>query len=157
VWELKYRRNSKVAHSLASILYDVLREELAERSLTEHFSDPLLVPMPISHKRLRERGWNQTAILCEEVMKHDRNTFLTYLPTALAKDRHTESQARTHSKRDRLTNVEYSMKVIEPDSIKNRNVVLFDDVTTTGATLREAKRVLKAAGAKKILAVTLAH
>lgn len=157
IWELKYRRNARVAKSLASILSDVARHELAERALAENFVNPLLVPMPISKKRLQERGWNQTEALCQEIVALDGEHFLEYAPLALTKERHTESQARTHSKKDRLTNVEHSMRVADAADIKGRNILLVDDVTTTGATLREARRVLKESGAKKILALTLAH
>jgi ComF family protein len=154
VWELKYRRNTAVARLCASILLDVVRYEMAERSLTEGFAHPLLVPMPISTERLRERGWNQTEALCNEALRIDPH-FIDYRPDVLTKTHYTDSQARTKSKRVRLTNVEHTMTA-SPD-VRGRAVVLVDDVTTTGATVREARRALKAAGAKKILAITLAH
>jgi competence protein ComFC len=111
----------------------------------------------MSAKRRSERGWNQTEILCEEILRlHEENLF-EYAPHALVKEKHTESQARTLSKRDRMTNVQLTMEVRDPEKIKNRNIVLLDDVTTTGATFKDARRALKEAGARKILCLALAH
>ncbi len=157
IWELKYRKNMAIATHIAEVLYDVLSHELAERALFENFVSPLLVPMPQSHKRFLERGFNQTELLATELIRLDTEALFDYAPHMLTKERHTESQARTHNKRDRLVNIEHSMKIQDPAHIKGRNIILLDDVTTTGATFKEACRALKEAGAKKVLCIALAH
>lgn len=163
IWELKYKGNRKIAQKFAEILIDVLQHELAERVLFENFINPLLVPMPISDKRRRERGWNQTEILAEEIMKNldigcPSGALFEYSPKILIKHIHTDSQARTHAtKRERLENLSDSMSVQGGTYVKGRNIILLDDVTTTGSTFTEAKRVLKESGARKILCVALAH
>ena len=157
VWELKYKGNRNIGRKFAEIMLDIIRHELAERALFENFINPILVPMPVSNKRRRERGWNQTEIVAEEMLKLEDNLF-EYSPNILVKHLHTDSQARTHAtKRERLENLSDSMSVINADNIKDRNVILLDDVTTTGSTFAEAKRALKQAGAKKILCVAIAH
>lgn len=165
IWELKYKGNRKIAEKFAAILKDVLQHELAERVLFENFINPLLIPMPISNKRRRERGWNQVEILAEEIMKNfavsPRNSekeLFECSPKVLVKHIHTDSQARTHAtKRERLENLSGSMSVQNAGKIRGRNIILLDDVTTTGSTFTEAKRVLKESGVKKILCVALAH
>lgn len=157
IWELKYKGNRNVAKKFAEILLDVLRHELAERVLFEKFTEPIFIPMPISNKRRRERGWNQTEIVAEEMMKLDQNLFI-YKPNILIKDLHTDSQARTHAtKRERFENLSRSMSIPLPEEIRGRNVILFDDVTTSGSTFAEAIRALKESKVKKILCVALAH
>jgi len=156
IWELKYKGNRKIARKLSEILFDVLEHELAERALFENFINPLIIPMPIADKRRRERGFNQTEILGEEIKKLDINNLFEYSPNILTKIHYTESQARTHAtKRERDENLKNSMQA--NDSIKGRNIILLDDVTTSGATFTEARRALKQAGAKKILCVAVAH
>ncbi len=158
IWELKYNGNRKIAQKFAEILMDVLNHELAERVVFENFINPLLIPMPISDKRRRERGWNQTEILAEEIIKLNTEKLFEYSPKILVKHIHTDSQARTHAtKQERINNLQNSMSVRDSSQIKNRCVILLDDVTTSGVTLAEAQRVLKSAGAKKILCVALAH
>ncbi|MBX4198972.1 hypothetical protein KW800_01700 [Candidatus Parcubacteria bacterium] len=157
VWELKYRKNVKIASTLATIVYDVLCHELAERALFDNFIEPLLVPMPMSDKRRSERGWNQTEVLCEEIKKLDVENLFEYSPNILSKHSHTESQTKTVNKKLRLRNLENSMTVAGPEFVRGKNIILLDDVTTTGATFAEARRALRSADACKILCLAIAH
>ncbi len=157
VWEVKYAGNRTLASRLGQLLYDVIESELMERNIFEKYPSVVLMPMPISDKRRNERGWNQTELICEEIKKLDTAQHYKYLPRQLAKIRHTESQTRTASKKERLENLRDSMLVMHPPAVAGHYIVLVDDVTTTGSTFTEAKRALKEAGAKKILCVALAH
>jgi ComF family protein len=163
IWELKYRKNPVIVKNLAEVLFDVLRQELAERALFENFINPLLIPMPQSDKRRLERGFNPTEVLCaclDSLARREEPPLFTYSPKILIKELHTESQTKTANKKIRLTNIENSMAVAGPEGakrLKGRNIILIDDVTTTGATFKEASRALRAAGSKKILCLALAH
>ena len=158
IWELKYKGNRNIGQRFAQILMDILRAELAERIFFEKFINPILIPMPVSDKRRRERGWNQTEIVAEEMQKLNTDELFEYSSKILIKQIHTDSQARTHAtKRERLENLAGSMLVNNPEKILGRCVILLDDVTTTGSTFAEAKRALKESGAKKILCIALAH
>lgn len=165
IWEIKYRRNKTMTKKMAEILYDVLKQELAERALMDNFINPLLIPLPMSDARRKERGFNQTEMICEELVTLDspatesagRENLFTYSPSLLIKVKHTESQTKTTSKRERTRNIEGSMLAIGADAVRGRSIILLDDVSTTGATMKEAKRALREAGAKKVLAISIAH
>jgi len=157
IWEIKYRKNTTLAKKMSEILYDVLKEVLAERAMMENFVNPLLIPLPMSEARRKERGFNQTEMICEELIALDSEHLFEYAPNILVKDRHTESQTKTTSKRERIRNVEGSMRAVDPEVTKGRNLILLDDVSTTGATMKEARRALRTAGCKKILSVAIAH
>jgi competence protein ComFC len=159
IWEIKYNGNKEIAAKVATILFDVLEAEIAERTLESiKWSNPLLIPLPISSKRRRERGWNQTELIGDELEKLNTNALFEYKKDLLHKTAHTESQARTHAtKRERDENLRGSMHVKEPANLTNKAIILLDDVTTSGATFREAKRALKEKGAKKIILLAVAH
>lgn len=157
IWEVKYAGNRVLADKFGEILYDVIVDELEEENVFAKWPTVILLPMPISDKRRYERGWNQSELLSDAVKKRDSGKRFKYLPRQLAKIMHTESQTKTSGKRERLHNLTGSMRVLNPDIVKDRFVVVVDDVTTTGSTFTEAKHALKEAGVKKILCVAVAH
>lgn len=164
VWEIKYKGNSQITQKIGAILLDHIKQELRDLVLFEKWDDPaesgrqlILAPMPISDKRRFERGWNQAELLAKEIMAHDRDKIFKYLPKQLVKYRHTESQTKTASKNERLKNIVDSMKVLNPSSVAGACIIILDDVTTTGATFTEARRALRAAGARKTLCFAVAH
>ena len=156
IWSIKYRGDRILAEKMGEILTDVLEHELAERFLFDKFECPILMPMPISGKRRFERGWNQSELIGEAIRKRMFES-LKYLPNQLVKFRHTESQTQTGSKSERQKNLQDSMRILNPDTVKDRCVILLDDVTTTGSTFAEGRRTLKEAGARKIICIAIAH
>lgn len=113
----------------------------------------LLVPVPLHPSRRRERGFNQSRLLARELA---RLNGLDVLDGGLAKVRNAPAQAGLRAA-ERERNVVGAYVVKRPARLRGRTVILVDDVTTTGATLRECARVLMAAGAKEVRAITLAQ
>lgn len=164
LWYLKYNGRKQLAHVLAEAMYEKIAEELAELYLLENFTSPLLIPIPLSPKRKRERGFNQSEILCREIISEHtlrssraKSINLELGRDLLIKPKETEHQARIRERKARLRNIVGSFTAINESKLKGRNVILIDDILTTGATLTEAKKVLKRAGARKIIAFTIAH
>ena len=69
IWKLKYRNKKEIAEGLARSIYDRLLEELSELKMFENFTEPFLIPIPLSKKRMRKRGYNQSEIIAKEIMK----------------------------------------------------------------------------------------
>lgn len=156
IWALKYRRNRKVAKVFAQILYDFLVEEFSDLSVYSDFNNPILIPIPLYRKRQRKRGFNQTELLAKEIVAIGGDSFCTFYNGLLRKIKDTPSQTALERQK-RLKNVIGVFALSDARTIKNRNIILLDDVTTTGATLNEARKVLLKTGAKNVLCVAVAH
>lgn len=151
VWEIKYHANS---HALA-----LCGELLAERILEiagETLGKPLLVPVPMHKKRRKERGHNQTELLCKAALRANPLLPVEYAPTLLVRTVHTTPQ-QGQPEHTRRHNVQHSMSGTSTTLAHARVCIVLDDVTTTGATLREASRALTELGAREIITLTLAH
>lgn len=160
IWLLKYKNKQIFAKIFANILYGRILEELSDLAQFNNFKNPILIPIPLSKKRIRERGFNQSILICNELIKLDKDQIFKNLKLekdVLIKPKDGKHQAVIENRSQRLKNVINSFSIQNSEKIKNRNIILIDDVTTTGATLTEAKKTLRNAGAKKIIAFTIAH
>ncbi len=157
LWLIKYKGKKRLAQILAELMHGKILEELSELSVMENYNNPILIPIPLSSKRRRERGYNQTELICKELAKIDENKNFELHTDVLIKPKDTEHQARIKDRRIRLKNIAGSFSIKNKEVMKNRNVILLDDITTTGATLNEARKILKQNGAKKVIAFTIAH
>lgn len=157
IWQLKYQKVRNIAALFGQLLYERVIEELSDWASYHHSDQKFLVlPIPISSGRKRHRGFNQAAEIAKHFCAQDKSLF-TYLPDGLIKNRETKAQALITNRRERLQNIVGSFAVRHPAKIKGAHVIVIDDVTTTGATLREAKKVLKSSGAKRIILTAVAH
>jgi ComF family protein len=113
----------------------------------------LAMPVPLHAKRLRSRGFNQALLLARGVS--DRfSVQLSY--DNLIRTRHTRPQVELSGK-ERAENVRGAFGVARPGEVRDRKVLLVDDVFTTGATMNECAKVLKEAGAASVTVLTLAR
>jgi ComF family protein len=154
LWLFKYRNRRRLAQIIAPSIYERLIEEMADLRAFHNFTDPLLVPIPLSLKRARQRGYNQAEIIAKEIQRISNWELVSGV---LIKTRETASQAKTKNKKERLGNLKGSFGIKNPEKIKGRNIILVDDIVTTGATLNEARKTLKQSGAKNVIALTAAH
>ncbi len=157
LWALKYKNKKEVGKILGIHIYEYLLEDVSDLELFSNIQTWTVVPIPISKRRLKKRGYNQAAILTESLCAQDAGQIFIFSPHALQKIKDIQSQAETKNRTERLKNILGSFAVKDPEKITGKNIILVDDIVTTGATLTEARRVLKEAGAKKIIAVTVAH
>ena len=157
LWLLKYKGKKDIASAFTETMYRGILEELADLSILENFREPILVPIPLAPKRKHERGFNQAEIICKKLIRLDKEQNFKLEKNVLIKPKDTEHQARIENRSTRLKNIIGSFSMKNPEKIKGRNIILIDDITTTGATLNEARKILKQAGARKIIAFTVAH
>jgi ComF family protein len=115
-----------------------------------NFKDSLVVPVPLAKKRLRWRGFNQAEILGRALGQH----FGLTLNCQLFRIKHNKPQAKLHEAQ-RLANVKDCF-AWRGENLAGRNVLLIDDVVTTGATLNECAKVLKQNGGGEVWALVVA-
>ncbi|MFA5072758.1 MAG: ComF family protein [Nitrospirota bacterium] len=113
----------------------------------------VLIPVPLYVMRLKKRGFNQSLLLVYEIHKAFEIPF-SY--DNLLRIRPTRAQIEL-SGEERVKNVAGAFDLRYPGRIAEKNVVLIDDVFTSGATMNECSRVLKKAGASQVIACTLAR
>ncbi len=113
----------------------------------------LIVPVPLHPKRLRARGFNQALVLARFLFPEPGRAIV---PDLLQRTRWTEPQVGL-SGRERRRNLAGAFAVPRPERVCGRRVLLVDDVFTTGTTLNECAKVLKAQGAVQVEALTLAR
>lgn len=147
IQEVKFHANTKAQSLLASSL------EKYFHTLDKN-KKYIILPIPLSKRRIRERGYNQIT----EILKQISTTFphITIVEKVLIRIKNTYPQTKL-SREKRLTNVHDCFSTQNQNIIQNSHVIIIDDVTTTGTTLREAKRTLSPFKPASIHLLALTH
>jgi len=145
VYQLKYRNLRALAAPLATLLNDYI--------ITNPIPTEVLIPVPLHQKRLRQRGYNQSRLLAKELGKLIN---LPVMDNRLIRQHNTPPQARTATVNERRKNVADAFTCVG-ENIRNKQVLVIDDVSTSGATLDACAQALKAAGAVSVWGLTLAR
>jgi len=141
---LKYRRNMGIGDALARQMTGFV-----------HALDldvDMLIPIPLGKKRLKERGYNQVALVARP-LAHELG--LQYSPQGLRKSRDTRSQVGLNISQ-RRENVSKAYQA-EVKVVNGRSILLMDDVATTGSTIQSCAEALLSAGARDVCAITIAR
>jgi len=158
IWALKYKNATDLAEILARPMMDILLSELEEELVTTT-EKIILIPVPLSRARFRLRGYNQSEELARRIYQLNPNQFS--LNTSLVKKvRETPSQVSLRNREERLRNLRGAF-VTQIDTCqtipKDKILVIIDDVSTTGATISEIRKVLAQAGLKRVYGLVIAH
>lgn len=144
---LKYYGKHEVGLDMGKIMAD----ELIPAGFFEGID--LLVPMPLERKRQRERGYNQSEMLAKGI---SMATGIPYTSKAIERTTFKQSQTRLN-KWERMENVSNSFRLLKPELLKGKHILLIDDVITTGATMRSCVEALTEAEGIKISVLALAY
>lgn len=146
VHALKYRNFRALSQPMGELMADYLRRS--------HIPGDVLVPIPLHHRRLRERGYNQSELLARELSK---TVSLPVLDNVLRRVKNSSPQARATSVAERYQNVKGAFVCENNGRIAGKAVIVIDDVCTSGATLEACAEVLKIAGAVSVWGLTFAR
>lgn len=112
----------------------------------------IIIPVPIHKKRRKERGYNQSKLIAKEIAKRLE---INMEKDVLYKIKNNKAQMLL-TKKEREINIKNVYKIIEVQKIKNKKILLLDDIYTTGNTVNECSKMIKEAGASKIAVLTIA-
>lgn len=153
VAQFKYQSRLSLAHPFEQHLFKAFETWFGRERIH------IILPIPLHRKKARQRGFNQSFLLIRNFMRLYEKKYRTRPPwdidiRSLARIRYTPSQTGLDIK-ERHRNLKQAFKWVQNRDLKGKNVLLVDDVYTTGATCHAAARVLKASGAQKISALVL--
>ncbi|MDD4762012.1 MAG: ComF family protein [Candidatus Pacebacteria bacterium] len=120
------------------------------KSLNLEIKNYSVIPIPLSKKRLKERGFNQSELLAKKFC----SAFCLPLLKNLIRSSDRKPQSETKNRAEREQNIKNCFAVINASSLAEKNIILIDDVFTTGSTAKEAVKILKKAGVNKIIFLT---
>lgn len=153
---MKYRGVRATAKCFGEMLYEEILGDMGEGLHMSKKETFLIVPIPLHKKRERERGYNQSELLAREIMKYDTQNLFELAPHALSRIRETKAQAKSEKRAARIENLRGVFNA-DASLVRGKNIILIDDVTTTGATLASARKALRDKGARSVRAYALAH
>lgn len=148
---MKYRFVRSLADDMAGLMVKYLERRLSSGFNIDRNST-LIVPVPLHRRRLNWRGFNQAEIIGNNVGSYFKLNF----QNLLVRTRNHVPQAQINDRRSRIANAAGDFKCTKPESVQNKTVLLIDDVATTGSTLNDCSRALKAAGAKEVIGFVFA-
>jgi len=169
IWLLKYRGIRDLAQIMARPMYELAINELSDQLLyAQNKGKILVVPAPLSKKRLRERSFNQAEEIARHFVLFDPKSF-SLENNLVVKIKETSTQVSVRNRRDRLKNLQGAFRIQHSSAsdphrsaklkkrLKGKIVLIIDDVCTTGATIEELRKTLKGAGARQVFGLTWAH
>lgn len=150
IWAFKYDGFEKLSAVLGELMAYYFEKAFGGDTAARVSA---LVPIPLHPRRERWRGFNQALLLSREFSER------TGLPviSGLLRKTWRKPQMEITSRKERIKNVEGIFTIPRGFAFQNKNVVLIDDVSTSGATLEEAAKTLKMAGAKEIYGLVIAR
>lgn len=157
IWEWKFRGNKKAIEVLTEAAEEALIEILSEQGIFAGSELPILLPIPSSKTSLAERGFWHIDLFGKKLAERDGGTNLIYKNNILVRATDGVRQTRAKNRAERLKNLSGVYAIKNPEQIAGKLVILFDDITTTGATFAEARRTCLSAGARKVICFAVAH
>lgn len=145
IHDLKYSGITALSQICGELIYQRIKDISSKREL-------VIVPVPLYKYRQNIRGFNQSEMIARYLSKRLNQTG----GSALIKKVNTAAQARL-SRQKRLSNLEGAFECVDKALVFGKDVLLVDDVMTTGATLNECAKTLKMAGAKKVYGAVIAR
>ncbi len=143
----KYYKKSSLSIRIGKDFGDVIRKNNFEKKYD------MIIPVPLHKSRERERGFNQSNLICKQAASISG---LPLLNDVIIRKKNSKSQSQLAYK-ERIENVKNIFNIKSPRKIKGRKIILIDDIITTGLTVNSCCSELKKHGAEEILCLAVIH
>ena len=144
--EYKFNEKSYLCHTFWKLIVN-------DNKIYNFIKDyDIIISVPMYKTKKTKRGYNQAEIIAKEIGK---TKLITYEKKILVKTKNTETQSSLN-KTNRLNNIKGAFKIQNAEKIRNKKVIIFDDIYTTGATANECAKIVKQAGVKEVSILTIA-
>lgn len=144
IFDLKYHDRLYIAKTMAILMNDKIKKS--------DVNFDIIMAVPLHPLKEKQRGFNQTHLIGKHLSKLANKE---YVKKALIRTKYTEDMNKL-SRIKRFENVEFAFKVIDHSKLEKRDILLIDDVLTTGATVNACSRVLLESGAKSVTILAFA-
>ena len=157
IWALKYGQKKGLGVYFGVALYREFFKHLSRRQ-EKVAEEILLIPIPSNIAGTRKRGYNHAEVIAQSIIVCAKNDGLELkLSHALFKKKEVMRQVEAKNKMRRQKNIEEAFGIREGEVLTGKTLILIDDVITSGATMDEARRVLRQSKPKRILCIAVAH
>ena len=144
ILSFKYKENYLAGHIMSDFLCELIEKNNIDFNMISY--------VPLSKKSMKKRGFNQCEILAKKISEK----YNVSISKSLVKVRETKEQ-KLLSREDRKENIIDAFDITNGEDIVGKNIILIDDVITTGVTVLECEKILKKYGVKKVVIVTVAQ
>lgn len=144
IHNLKYHNQRWIAPYLSKIMFNYFKEK--------NINVDIVIPVPLNKNRLKERGFNQSYLICKEF----ENNLIKVSDDVISRVVDTKTQTNL-SATQRQENLKNAFEVVNKQELKDKIVLVVDDVYTTGATMQEVCRCIRKCKPSKVYCLTLAH
>ncbi len=148
IYKFKYGKDKRYSYLISKLMYEYIKEN----SLFDNID--IITDVPMYYKKEKERGFNQSILMCEQLSKYINKP---YLPT-LIRNKNTITQSSLSIKK-RFENLNNVFDIHNKANVEGKNILIIDDIYTSGSTIIECSKILKQNGANEIYSLTfcIAH
>lgn len=154
IYTIKKYQHRSLNINIAELLYEHIKDYISDQQTLSYYTDPLIIPVPLTRKQKALRGFNQVESIARHLAKLNQGH---YNKDILMRTGSPRKQALIKNRKERFNNVLNTFSVKNTNIIQNKDIIIVDDLVTSGATLHEIKKVLQKHGARNIIGLTVAH
>lgn len=155
--DAKYRKRFAGLKIFSRTMADAVKDVASEYTELNNYSKVILIPVPISKNRYKNRGFNQAEVLTKEILDNLKEPIYFLGSDIVIKIKDPIPQASIKNRNERLNSPVNTFQVIKPELLRGALCIIIDDITTTGGTIKELRRILLESGAVEVIGLTIAH